>query len=112
MSFSTEIKNEVCSLKLSRVENISFLSGFVRNNKLEDVNKISLVTENPKIIRYLYNLFKEIYGVSPLIEKGKSNNFNKNTYYNLVIDNNANFILKDIMVIDENNKILDNQSRI
>ena len=107
MSFSTEIKNEVCSLKLSRVENISFLSGFVRNNKLEDVNKISLVTENPKIIRYLYNLFKEIYGVSPLIEKGKSNNFNKNTYYNLVIDNNANFILKDIMVIDENNKILD-----
>ena len=32
---------------------------------------------------------------------------NKNTYYNLVIDNNANFILKDIMVIDENNKILD-----
>ena len=82
MSFSTEIKNEVCSLKLSRVENISFLSGFVRNNKLEDVNKISLVTENPKIIRYLYNLFKEIYGVSPLIEKGKSNNFNKNTYYN------------------------------
>ena len=107
MSFSTEIKNEVCSLKLSRVENISFLSGFVRNNKLEDVNKISLVTENPKIIRYLYNLFKEIYGVSPLIEKGKSNNFNKNTYYNLIIDNNANFILKDIMVIDENNKILD-----
>ena len=84
MSFSTEIKNEVCSLKLSRVENISFLSGFVRNNKLEDVNKISLVTENPKIIRYLYNLFKEIYGVSPLIEKGKSNNFNKNTYYNLL----------------------------
>ena len=59
MSFSTEIKNEVCSLKLSRVENISFLSGFVRNNKLEDVNKISLVTENPKIIRYLYNLFNE-----------------------------------------------------
>ena len=38
MSFSTEIKNEVCSLKLSRVENISFLSGFVRNNKLENVN--------------------------------------------------------------------------
>ena len=44
MSFSTEIKNEVCSLKLSRVENISFLSGFVRNNKLENVNKISLLT--------------------------------------------------------------------
>ena len=107
MSFSTEIKNEVCSLKLSRVENISFLSGFVRNNKLENVNKISLLTENPKIVRYLYNLFKEIYGVSPLIEKGKSNNFNKNVYYNLVINDNANFILKDIMVIDENNKILD-----
>lgn len=107
MSFSTEIKNEVCSLKLSRVENISFLSGFVRNNKLENVNKISLLTENPKIVRYLYNLFKEIYGVSPLIEKGKSNNFNKNVYYNLVIDNNANFILKDIMVIDDDNKLLE-----
>ena len=107
MSFSTEIKNEVCSLKLSRVENISFLSGFVRNNKLENVNKISLLTENPKIVRYLYNLFKEIYGVSPLIEKGKSNNFNKNVYYNLVINYNANFILKDIMVIDDDNKLLD-----
>ena len=107
MSFSTEIKNEVCSLKLSRVENISFLSGFVRNNKLENVNKISLLTENPKIVRYLYNLFKEIYGVSPLIEKGKSNNFNKNVYYNLVINDNANFILKDIMVIDDDNKLLE-----
>ena len=107
MSFSTEIKNEVCSLKLSRVENISFLSGFVRNNKLENVNKISLLTENSKIVRYLYNLFKEIYGVSPLIEKGKSNNFNKNVYYNLVINDNANFILKDIMVIDDDNKLLE-----
>ena len=107
MSFSTEIKNEVCSLKLSRVENISFLSGFVRNNKLENVNKISLLTENPKIVRYLYNLFKEIYGVSPLIEKGKSNNFNKNVYYNLVINDNANFILKDIMVIDDDNKLIE-----
>ena len=33
----------------------------------------------------------------------KNTFFNKNTYYNLIIDNNANFILKDIMVIDENN---------
>ena len=106
MSFSTEIKNELCSLKLSRVENISFLSGFVRNTKLENVDKISLFTENPKIVRYLYILFKEIYGVSPLIEKGKSNNFNKNIYYNLIITENANFILKDIMVIDDNNNFV------
>lgn len=106
MSFSTEIKNELCSLKLSRVENISFLSGFVRNTKLENVDKISLFTENPKIVRYLYILFKEIYGVSPLIEKGKSNNFNKNIYYNLIINENVNFILKDIMVIDDNNNFV------
>ena len=45
MSFSTEIKNEVCSLKLSRVENISFLSGFVRNNKLENVNKEEVINK-------------------------------------------------------------------
>ena len=108
MSFSTEIKNELCSLKLSRVENISFLSGFVRNTKLENVDKISLFTENPKIVRYLYILFKEIYGVSPLIEKGKSNNFNKNIYYNLIINENVNFILKDIMVIDDNALVLRN----
>lgn len=44
--------------------------------------------------------------VFPLIEKGKSNNFNKNVYYNLVINDNAR-LLKDIMVIDDDNKILD-----
>ena len=52
MSFSTEIKNEVCSLKLSRVENISFLSGFVRNNKLENVNV------SPFTFFYISKLFK------------------------------------------------------
>ncbi len=32
MSFTTEIKNEICSNEYSRLENIAMLSGFLRNN--------------------------------------------------------------------------------
>ena len=106
MSFATEIKNEITYLELSLSENISFLSAILRNSDINEKNRICFITENPKVAKKVYLLLKEIYNVNPIIEQGKGNNFNKKSFYNVICTEKANFILKDLRVLGDNNKYL------
>ncbi len=106
MSFTTEIKNEICSNSYSRLENICMLSGFLRNNAEIDNDEIIILSENPKVVRKIFSLFKEIFDINPVIKQGKSNNFNKKNYYNIFIEDKFDIILKSLMLRDENGKSL------
>ena len=55
MSFTTEIKNEICSNEYSRLESIAMLSGFLRNNFEVLEEKIVLLSENPKVVRKVFS---------------------------------------------------------
>ena len=50
MSFATNVKNEICDLRLSKTENIAELSAFVRNNGHFSNGEILLYTENMLIV--------------------------------------------------------------
>ncbi len=104
MSFSTEIKNEISSLTATRSENIAELSGYVRNNALIEKDNIILNTENVNIARRIIKLFKEIYDVKVNIQVTKNIKFNRNTLYLLKINEKLNLILRDLNVIDKENK--------
>lgn len=106
MSFTTEIKDEICMLNFSKAENISELSGFVRNNKIKDTNKLVLSSENPKVARRVYTLLKNIYDVNPEINQKKGVNFTKKYFYTVETNEKIEIILKDLMYFDENNKII------
>lgn len=106
MSFTTEVKNEICSIIDSPVSNKCLLSGFIRNNGENSFLKISLFHENPKIIRFIFSLIKDIYEVNPEIIKVKGNNFNNKSLYNLVVLEKASFILEDLMVYDKDGNFL------
>lgn len=110
MSFTTEIKNEICMTSLTKSEKIAELSGFVRNNHILKDNKIQLVSENPKVARRIYTLLKDIYDVNVNITHQDSVIFNKRKYYIVEINNKIDLILKDLSVY-ENNKYLDEVKR-
>ena len=101
MSFTTTVKNEICSIVFSKLESLVFLSAFVRNNGDFSENLV-LFAENPKIVRKIFSMFKEIYEINPVIVQGKSLNFNKRSYYNIVIEDKKDFILHDLNVFKDN----------
>ena len=100
MSFATEVKNELCFLDYSDNDVIVLLSGFVRNNYSIVDGCLVLSTENSKIARFLFSMFKRIYDVNVIINQGSMNNFKKKSSYNVVISDKVSFILNDLMIID------------
>lgn len=107
MSFTTNIKNEISKLEFVKSENISELSGFIRNNGSYNNEKIELVTENISVAKRIYSLVKAIYNISCIIETKKNNNFSKNNLYLIIIDTRINEILEDLSVTDKNKEKLD-----
>jgi len=49
MSFTSVVKDEICSLSFSSIENIAELSGFVRSNAKITPDLIELSSENAKV---------------------------------------------------------------
>lgn len=107
MSFTTEIKNEICSNDYSKLENIALLSGYVRNNAVLEDGKIVILSENLKVVRKIFTLFKELFNVTLSYSQIKGNNFSKKSYYNVFVDEKVDSILKSLMYFDDDGKILD-----
>ena len=107
MSFTTLIKNEICSNAYNNLENICMLSGFIRNNAVIDDNEIVILCENPKVVRKIFSLFKELFDINPSFSQVKGNNFSKKNYYNIYVEDKLEIILKSLMYFDDNKMILD-----
>ena len=101
MSFTTTIKEEISRIKNTPSENISELSGFLRNNGTFTDNTIDLITENATVAKRIYQLMKDVYDIVCEIEIRKSVNFSKNNLYLIMIDEKVDFILKDLSITDE-----------
>ena len=107
MSFTSNVKNEVCLLEGNKNEKIAELSAIVRNNAIYDHEKIEITTENSKVAKRIYLLFKELYNVNPIIED-KENAFNRNRLYIIRVFEKIEIISKDLSVIDNNFEYLVN----
>ena len=95
MSFSVKVKSEILRLQSERTEKISLLSSYIRNNA------VITNTENMEISKYIFELFKELYNIFPIITVRKSFNFKKSMSYLLKIDSHLSLILKDLSLINE-----------
>ena len=98
MSFSTRIKEEITRIDSSKIEKIATLSAIVRNNAIIS-NEITIHIENNSVARYVFKLFKEIYGVSSIITV-RNKPFNKGLSYILEIKTKVEEILSDLSIID------------
>ena len=68
-SFTTEIKEELIDLDLSKEEDIAELSGFIRNNSIKLDKKIDIKNENMLVIKRMYTLFKKNFKEKLKIKK-------------------------------------------
>lgn len=106
MSFTTTVKNEITNLESSNTEKIAELSGFVRSNiKISD-NDIELSTENAKVAKRIYLLFKTLYGIDVELEQKKIANFNKKKVFIIKINSKVDEILFDLSVFDSNKEFI------
>ena len=95
MSFTSIVKNEISKQDFDETNNTSLLSAIV-SNSIFDNNSIKVSTENASVARYVYNLFKSMYNISPAITVRKGYNYNKKLIYILEIHNKVSNILNDI----------------
>ena len=91
MSFTQNIKNEICLNNYTEDENFYLLCGFLRNNSIIKEDSIKILSENPKVIRKIFVILKE-FSSDIEIAQGKGNNFNKKSYYNIIIKDRISFI--------------------
>lgn len=106
MSFSVKVKSEILRLQSERTEKISLLSSYIRNNAVITENSILINTENMEISKYIFELFKELYNIFPIITVRKSFNFKKSMSYLLKIDSHLSLILKDLSLINEDGYLI------
>ena len=105
ISFTSNVKNEVANYEGEKNENLAMLSAIVRNSSKYDNESIVVTTENSKVAKRIYLLFSNIYNVIVNIDD-KDNSFNRNRLYIIKAKGDINFILKDLSVIDSNNRYL------
>lgn len=87
MSFTSTVKNEVSKLDTQLDQNISELSGILKNiSSFGDTLKIA--TENASLARRIFNLIKLEYNITPKVVVRRGYNFNKNYIYLLEIHSN------------------------
>lgn len=106
MSFTTNIKNEICNIEYSNIELMSELSAILNiGAKIIDDN-IEIYIENVSVARRIYKLIKDIYHVNIDMDTSGINTLRKNKLVLLTIKEKSNLILTDLSIIDENNNRL------
>ena len=102
MSFTSTIKTEISKQKYNKLEQLSLLSGIIKNEAIEETIKIS--NENRDVANLIFNLFQETYKIIPKITVRKGYNYNKNLIYIIEINQKLDQIKKELSL---NNQIPD-----
>ncbi|MBQ4633747.1 MAG: DNA-binding protein WhiA [Bacilli bacterium] len=96
MTFTSNVKNEICALETPNIEEISELSAIIRNSYIDDTC-IRINTENILVAERIYKLITKLYEIMPKIIVRKGYNYSKNYLYILEIKEVAT-ILKDLNI--------------
>ena len=95
MSFTSNVKNEVSKQQIDKIASITLLSAIIKNSATID-NNIKVSTENPSVARLIFNIIKELYGISSKITVRQGYNYKKKYIYILEINKKINEILSDL----------------
>ena len=104
MSFTSQIKEEISSIKNTKSEIIAELSGFIRNNGYFLDKIMVLTTENEKTVERMKSFIKDLYDYDVEIQIIDNLNFSKKDLYSITFENIQDKVLKDIAYLDEKGK--------
>ena len=110
MSFTSRIKNELVESELSKLEQVSELSGLLKNS-IDSSSKLNITTENAAIARLIFNRLKNNYDALIRVSVKKGYNYNKNYIYGLEVYKNVDNIIKDLSLdsIVPNSYLIDDE---
>ena len=110
MSFTSRIKNELVESELSKLEQVSELSGLLKNS-IDNSSKLNITTENAAIARLIFNRLKNNYDALIRVSVKKGYNYNKNYIYGLEVYKNVDSIIKDLSLdsIVPNSYLIDDE---
>jgi hypothetical protein len=101
MSFSLRVKEELMQQKSSKIESISFLSAYLRNNAIVEETRIIIESDNLNISNYIFNTINEMYNTRAKITVRKKYNFKDIYSYLLEIKIKKDEILKDLSLMND-----------
>jgi len=105
MSFTSNIKNEISNIEYSHSEKMSELSAVLNIGVKLDNDRFEIYTENISVARRIYKLIKEIYHVEIKMDTNEINNLRGNKIVVLIVDEKVDFILEDLSIIKDGNRL-------
>lgn len=99
MSFSKSVKEELLDVKMKRIEQISFLSAYLRNNSIVTKDSIIIETDNQKTSNFIFDLLNDLYNIRAKITVRKKYNFKDDYAYILETKLKKEEILKDLSLL-------------
>ncbi len=101
MSFSRGVKEEIIETKMTKIEQISFLSAYLRNNAIVTKDAIVIETDNKIISDFILELLSDIYNTRAKIIVRKKYNFKDTLSYILEIKIKKDEILTSLSLINK-----------
>ena len=98
-SFSKRIKAELCLNSYTEEEKHGILSSYARSVGSLSITPqfcLNLSSSSATVSRFVFNLFKELYGVEVKIDYTKQLRLDKNVIYHIHIEKSVEEILKDL----------------
>ncbi len=107
MSYTVTIKEEISTIKSTKSELIAELSAYIRNNATICSDKLTMTTENKFTVDRVTNAIKQLCNINSQVEIVENLNFSKKDLYQITLKDNLGKILKELGIIDNQNKYLD-----
>ncbi len=104
MSFTSDIKNEISNIDYSISEIIAELSAIVNIGAIIEKDSFLMHFKNLSMARRVYKLLKSIYHIEIEMIKSNITSTRKKNMVTLIIKEKKDHILRDLSIIDENDK--------
>ena len=106
MTFATQLKEEIISNPIDKIESLTELSAFIRFSGNIKKNKITLTMENAAVARRIYKDIKSNFGINIKITVRNQKRFRVKQIYILEIHENIDNILETLNILKDGEKTL------
>ena len=105
VTFTSIVKEEICSLEFERWQLLSLLAGFVKVNGVLTLSRsgmaLTLKTENSKIAKKIYQAFKVLFDVNPSSSYSRKMKLDKGVVYGISVEEKTISILEELQLMKD-----------
>lgn len=99
-SFARLVKEEICTTSFDTQRQKAILASFIKAKGTISFQGsesiLTLETTNNKVVKLIYRIIHDLYGIDPVLQYEKLLKLNKNTMYVLTINSQVDGILSDL----------------